>query len=726
MRFEGAHSDPITRVVFSPNGKLVASIDAGWHVLVWSLDPPRFLSSIVATGDVRAAQFDADGGRLGLVTHTGAALYESRTGTVVARYQGSERTATQRGVFLSFAPDLKRLASALEADGIVTVEPISSAKDAARDVDRALRIDTHSRDARVLSWSSDGRTLAVQAHSNLLVYDPATGTLRATLPEPGVLSNDGRLVAWSQAGQVHIYDVANRREQIAFRGADPEFNASGDLLVVRSFEGKAAGQNSCVVYRVGAWTPLLTQRTRLHAGACAWADDRRIATIGEGAVAVTGVDGRTVVAPWYGEEPAEVFVGAGLFATVKDADLRVVDIATGAEILRSRPGVSYGFGDIAFSPDGSRLAALSRAGGETSIAVWTLGDALSTPNVGSNGSLFFGLDGGLFGELTRAPRGHPNSTTIEVNETTGRALKRYDGASLGPRRGELVSLFYATRVLEAFGARYELPSPPAYNSLAGFSPDGEHVVVGYDKELVILSARTGAVERRMPLTQTKELWSLSLSRDAKTVSGARYGDGTWVWDLERGTSRAFTAELGDSAFSADGLFLLVPTESNRTLRLFDVATGGELPVATLPRTLLNFDDFARRDVAAYMTIARSRHHEQLSALLPGIEYNHTAAFALRSDGALYAVGWGEFDKGDLHAIRLCRTRDHQCIRLVEGDRGAPSPIVIDEEGRFDGDDEALATVWIDRRFGATTQSTNATVDPLRKPGLLREFVLSAH
>ena len=352
----------IARVVFSPDGRTLASVSLDETVKLWDLASGREIGTIRGHPDTSVTPkvaFSPDGRILAsLGSNNSVNCWDTATGKAV-RVLRSRRGAAD----VVYSPDGRTLAL-VSKDRTVEIWDANA-------TDASMRLRGHTGTVAHLVYSPDGRTLAsASADKTVKLWDPVTGKEVRTLREHtgavlGVaFSRDSRTLASSGGdGAVKLWSAADGQEIRTLNSFENEVSSVGF-----SPDGRALAASGAAT--VSLWDLAAGKRVGVLGGRHVTAD-----------CVVYSPDGRTVATAgprsslsiWDATTGKEVqkfrTVGANTL-TFRDAIKR----QTVKPFLGGNGPAFHGI--VAYSPDGQTLAstALSQRSrtslGENAVQLW--------------------------------------------------------------------------------------------------------------------------------------------------------------------------------------------------------------------------------------------------------------------------------------------------------------------------------------------------------------------
>jgi WD40 repeat protein/serine/threonine protein kinase len=336
----GKHPGLVSSLVYSPDGRRLASGCADGVIKVWDADTGRETLAFHDADAILRLAFSPDGGRLAAAAGSNVVkVWDLTTRNEALVLRGHKDTVAS----VAFSPDGWRLASG-GGDGTVK---LWDAKAPAEGVTLSGRFDS----VNDMAFDPDGRRLAIASNYPIVrVLDTTTGvevfTLTGHCADVWGLaySPDGRqLASVGKDRTVRVWDATNGMEIFCLRGHTTPirgvaFSPDGQRLASIS---RAEGEGRPVPGEIVIWDLSKGQK-------------------------VLTLPGRTELGSYSVTANATFSPGGEHLATSEGRTVRVWNAATGQEILTpsSLEGIVT---RIAYSPDGLRLAAASQGG---SVKVW--------------------------------------------------------------------------------------------------------------------------------------------------------------------------------------------------------------------------------------------------------------------------------------------------------------------------------------------------------------------
>jgi len=543
MTISKEHGGIITCAALSPDGRRVIAGDRVGQIDVWELTTSKRVMTLTHERGVYSVTFSPDGSRIiSAGPDPTAKLWDASTGT--------ERTTLKfdsQGIYSAvFSPDGKRIAVTCFDCRITILDAVTTKE--------IMTLKGHKIFVDSVSFSPDNKVIVSAGVHEIKKWDATTGAELMTLRGHGgwirsvAFSPDGKhIVSSGDDKTIRVWDIATGENMLILRGHEGSvssvaFTPDGKKIVSGSWD------NTIKVWNVGAER----ESTRF------------VGHKGKSHPVAFSSDGRRLV------------------SASQDGTVKLWDVESGSEIMSlCAGGVLYPLRSTALSPDGNRIASAPISWGTTTVNIWDAATGVKTVTLRGHQApvtcLAFSPDNKrvVSGSGDKAVKVWDVATGNEVMTIKGHNTEVLSVA-FSPDGKRIASASYDFLPQGLFGKEGETKvkkgeikvwdalteanlmslEHDVFRSNVVFSPDSRRLVCGSEDGTIKVWDSTTGAELTVLRAHADSVTSVAFSPDGKRIISGSWDDTAKLWDSETGNELLSLSDYDviyrDAVVSPDG------------------------------------------------------------------------------------------------------------------------------------------------------------------------------
>ncbi|BAT51983.1 WD-40 repeat-containing protein [Nostoc sp. NIES-3756] len=542
-RLEG-HRDLISSVVFSRDGRNIASASADKSVKIWDAVTGEELATFKGHSDrVVSVAFSPDGRTIASASAGKSVKLWNRSTGSITTLNGHRKSVNK----VAFSPDGRTIASA-SADNTVKLWDTARGK-------LIITFNGHSDKVISVAFSPNGRTIAsASADNTAKLWDTGTGKLIATVKHSDAVwdvafSPDGKVIASASLDKsVKLWDTNTGKPITTLNGHSDAvwslaFSPNSRTLV------SASADNTVKLWDTGTGKLLSTFNGHSSAvNSVAFSPDGKTIASASTDKSIILWDAGTdkEITTFYGHSSAVNSVAFSLDSRTlasasADNTVKLWDLAT-SKIIFTLNGHSSAVSSVAFSSNGRTLASASA---DNTVKLWDVG----------TGKIIFTLNG--HSKSVKSVVFSPNARTL-ASASADNTVKLWDVGT-----GKIIFTLNG--------------HSSAVNNVA-FSPDGRTLASAGNDRIVLLWDVVRGKEITALTGHSDRVVSVAFTTDGRAIASASADSIGKLWYVATGKEITDLSGHSDKvmggALSPDSKTLA--STSGNTIKLWDAAPSQEI------------------------------------------------------------------------------------------------------------------------------------------------------